>query len=107
MPNAMPPCGGAPIAQRVEQEAEPRPLLLGVMLEDVEDLRLQLRLVDPERPAAELVAVADEVVGDGAARRPGPCRSIASQSGVGRVNGMVRGRPALVLLRTSRTSGSR
>ena len=48
--------------KRLEQEAKPLPLLLRRDLEDVEDLRLQLRLVDPQRAAAELLPVADEVV---------------------------------------------
>ena len=64
MPEAIPPCGGAPIAERVEQEAELRPLLLGRDVQQAEHLRLELGLVDPERAAGELDPVADQVVGD-------------------------------------------
>ena len=62
IPSAMPPCGGAPMRERVEQEAELRALLLRAQRERVEDTRLELGLVDPEGAAAELVAVHDEVV---------------------------------------------
>ena len=63
----------------------------------IEDPRLKLRLVDPEAPAAELVAVADQVVGMG--QRPagvlveafGPFRG-------GTREGMVHGRPAAGVL---------
>src|SRR5438045_1968365 len=40
--------------ERVEEKAELLPLLIGRDPEQVEDLRLQLRLVDPERAAREL-----------------------------------------------------
>ena len=70
--------------ERVEQEAELRPLLVGAEREQVEDLRLDVRLVDPERAAAELVAVDDQVVGVRervagivVERRPSTRRSVA------------------------------
>src|SRR5688572_15442772 len=48
--------------ERVEQEPELRPLLVGAQRERVEHALLQVGLVDPERPTAELVPVHDEVV---------------------------------------------
>ena len=69
--------------ERVEQEAELRALLLGRDPEQVEDLRLQLGLVDPERAAGELDAVADEVVGD----RPRGARVAVEQRAATRRSG--------------------
>ncbi len=51
--------------ERVEEEAEAEALLLLRDREEVEDLGLELRLVDPERAASKLDAVSDEVVGLG------------------------------------------
>ena len=51
-------------AESVEQEAELRALLRAADPEQVEDTGLEVRLVNPERPTAELVAVADQVVGE-------------------------------------------
>ena len=51
--------------QCIEQEAELHPLLLGRELQQREDARLDVRLVDPEGASAELLAVSDEVVGVG------------------------------------------
>src|SRR5438132_13762349 len=48
--------------QRVEQESELLPLLLGADAEIGEHLLLQLRLVDTEGASCELDAVADELV---------------------------------------------
>ena len=70
----------------------------GVDLQQVEHLRLQLRLVDPERPAAELVAVADEVVRDARSRAPGSVSKRSTHSAVGRVNGWCDAPPALLVL---------
>ena len=64
MPEAIPPCGGAPIASASSRKPNFERCSSGEMLEQVEDLRLQLGLVDPERAAGELDAVPDEVVGD-------------------------------------------
>src|SRR5262245_24883111 len=44
-------------AERVQQEAEARPLLLARDVEKVEHLRLEVRLVDPERAARQLQPV--------------------------------------------------
>ena len=72
--------------ERVEQEAELLALLLGRQVEERERARLQVGLVDPERPAAELVAVADQVV-----RVRDRVRGILVEAvdpfGAGRVNG--------------------
>src|SRR3954452_24162493 len=46
----------------VEEETELRALILGAHREQVEDLRLDVGLVDPERPASELVPVHDQVI---------------------------------------------
>ena len=64
MPDAMPPCGGAPIASASSRKPNFERCSSGEMFEQAEDLRLQLGLVDPERAARELDAVADEVVRD-------------------------------------------
>ena len=77
-PIANPPCGGAPIAQRVEQEAEASSACCSLDADRREDALLELGLVDPERARAELHAVPDEVVGL-AAPRPGSV-SIRSSS---------------------------
>ena len=87
MPSAMPPVRRRPHRQRVEQEAELRPLLRRRHLEQVEDPRLELGLVDPERAATELVAVDDHVV----RVRERVCRVVRRTDrlplGDGRVNG--------------------
>src|SRR5581483_7584954 len=83
--------------ERVEQEAELRALLVAADAEELEDARLERGLVDPERAAAELVAVADQVVGERErvprvlveAVLPLPCRPR---------EGMVDGAPALLLV---------
>ena len=65
----MPPCGGAPKLQRVEQEAE---ALLGVLGSDpdqLEDLLLDVDAMVADRAAADLVAVEHEVVGAREQRR--------------------------------------
>ena len=49
--------------ERVEEKPELRALLLRGQRQQVEDLRLQIGLVDPERAATQLVAVDDDVVG--------------------------------------------
>ena len=49
--------------ERIEQEPELCALIFGTQREQVEDLRLDFGLVDPERAAAQLVAVHDQVVG--------------------------------------------
>ena len=63
IPNAIPPCGGAPIASASSRKPNFDALLLGRQVQQRERPRLQVGLVDPERAAAELVAVADQVVG--------------------------------------------
>ena len=68
IPNAIPPCGGAPIASASSRKPNFAALLLRRDAEQVEDARLELGLVDPERAAAELVPVHDEVVGVARAR---------------------------------------
>src|SRR6476660_3441356 len=49
-------------AERVEQEAELRFLLLAADPEQVEHTGLEVRLVNPKGTTAELIAVADQVV---------------------------------------------
>ena len=51
------------VAQRVEQEAEPRLRLLLIEADQLEHLLLDLAAVDTDRAAADLVAVEHEVVG--------------------------------------------
>ena len=75
MPEAIPPCGGAPIASASSRKPNFEPLLLGRDVQQAEHLRLQLGLVDPERAAAELDAVADEVVGVRLRRARDRCRA--------------------------------
>ena len=62
MPMAMPPCGGAPKRERVEQEAELRLRLVVRDAERAEDLRLHRGIVEADAPAADLEAVEHEVV---------------------------------------------
>ena len=58
----MPPCGGAPNLQGVEQEAEACLRLLRRHAEHREQPRLHLGVVDTDAAAAALVAVDDQVV---------------------------------------------
>src|SRR6476646_3062698 len=51
-------------AERVQQEAELRLLILAADAEEVEDTGLDVRLVNPKGTTAELVAVPDQVVGE-------------------------------------------
>ena len=87
-PSAMPPCGGAPNDERLEQEAE---LLGGLLLarcpRTLEHARLQLGVVDAQRAAADLVAVHHEVVGCSSAPRRDRSRCSSTCSSNGRVNG--------------------
>ena len=82
--------------QRIEQEAEPEPLLLGRDVEQVEDAGLQRRLVDPEGAPRELDAVAHDVV------RKGPHSSGIVEQSHGLLvrprEGVVHRRPAALLL---------
>ena len=64
-PNAMPPCGGGPVLERVEQEPELRARLGGRQPDHVEHGLLHRGLVDTDGPAADLVPVAHDVVGVG------------------------------------------
>src|SRR4051812_16377086 len=84
--------------QRVEKEAELRPLLLRRKLEDGENARLDVGLVDPEGPATELLPVADEVVGMGQSVRGVGIERLLEARSRPRER-MVDGRPAIVLLR--------
>ncbi len=70
----MPPCGGRAVAQRLEQEAEARLGFGRVDAQRGEDLALQAGVADTDRAAAHLLAVPDQVVGEG-----------AGAAGVGRV----------------------
>src|SRR5688572_11168747 len=83
--------------ERVQQEPELAPLLLRRELERVEDARLELLLVDPERAAADLDAVDDEVVGVGD-RRAGTARDELLRAGRRPRERMVDGRPARLVL---------
>src|SRR5687767_11581550 len=53
-PRGDPPVRRGAHRERVQEEAEAETLLLRRDLQEVEDLRLELRLVDPERAAGEL-----------------------------------------------------
>ena len=59
----MPPCGGQPNFERIEQEAELLLRLLGLDAEQIEHRRLHLLAVDTHRAAADLRAVQHHVVG--------------------------------------------
>ena len=85
-------------AERLEQEAEPRLLLLRRDLQDVEHARLKLGLVDPHRAAAELLTVADQVVRD---RQRRTRIALEHRLGLGRRarERMVDRGPALILFR--------
>ena len=61
----MPPCGGAPYDERLEQEAELRARLLLGQPQQRKHARLQVGVVDTQRAAADLEAVHHEVVGVG------------------------------------------
>ena len=64
-PSAIPPCGGAPNLQGIEQEAEFQ-LLGGVVdAQQCEDLLLHVHAMNTNAPAADLRAVDDDVVGLG------------------------------------------
>ena len=91
-PNAIPPCGGGPERERVEEEAE---LLLRLLLGEaqiVEHPLLDVAAVDTDRPATDLVAVADDVVGV-RQRRARVLVEGVEQLRLGRREGMVHGSP--------------
>ena len=69
IPNANPPCGGAPIPSASSRKPNFARCSSALSARTSKTLRLQLRLVDPDRAAADLVAVRDEVVGWRDARR--------------------------------------
>ena len=62
---AMPPCGGGPYGEGIEQEPELLPLLGLVHAEQREHPLLHVAAVDTDGAAADLVAVAHDVVGVG------------------------------------------
>ena len=67
-PNAMPPCGGAPYLNASSRKPNfSRASLLGDA-HHLEDALLDVLAVDTDRPATDLVAVADDVVGVGQRR---------------------------------------
>ena len=91
-PKAMPPCGRRAVGEGLEQEAE---LLLRVLLRQAhhpEDPLLHVAAVDTDRPAADLVAVADDVVGVGE-RRAGVGVEGVEELGLGRGEGVVHRGP--------------
>lgn len=89
--------GRCSILESIHQEAKLRLGALGRESEHLKHLLLQLRVVDTERTAAHLDAVADEVVGLGAhlLRMLVQEREIV---GVGHGEGMVGGHEALLLV---------
>ena len=95
----MPPCGGVPYSERVEEEAETFVGLFVRHAERAEDLGLHVLAVDTDGAGAKLVAVEDDVVGEGA---DGPL--VGGEAAgldvvlVRRGEGMVRGVPGLALL---------
>ena len=97
------------VAQRVEQEAEPRLRLLLVDPDQLEDALLDVGAVVTDRPAADLVAVEDEVVG-AREQRPGIVevgrRGGLAGGGSGSGEGMVLGDPSAAPRRSRRTSGT-
>ncbi len=73
-PKAMPPCGGAPYLKASSRKPN---FVLGFLLADAHDVEhavLDVTAVDTDGAAADLVAVADDVVGVGQRAYPGPCR---------------------------------
>ena len=64
-PNAMPPCGGGPYLNASSRKPNLSSRLLLGDAEQVEDPLLHVGAVDTDRAAADLVAVADDVVGVG------------------------------------------
>ena len=88
MPDAIPPCGGAPIASASSR----KPNFVALVLR--RDARAGRRPSPAasgswirNEPPRELDAVADEVVRDARSPRPGRCRAARRPSSVGRVNG--------------------
>ena len=63
MPNANPPCGGAPYWNGLRKKPNLRSASSALMPSSSKMLRLQLGLVDPDRTRTELPAVEHEVVG--------------------------------------------
>ena len=106
MPSAMPPCGGAPSLQRVEQEAELLARLVVADAERLEHARLHLGIVQTDRAAADLEAVEHEVV----AVAEHLARVLLEQVDVLVVRArerVVRGGPALGVCRRTRTAAGR
>ena len=64
-PNAMPPCGGGPYANASSRKPNFSCASSGAQPHDVEHALLHVAAVDTDRAAADLVAVADDVVGVG------------------------------------------
>ena len=62
IPRAIPPCGGAPIARASRRKPNFVRWSFGAHREEVEHLRLDVGLMDPEGAAAELVAVHNQVI---------------------------------------------
>ena len=62
----MPPCGGVPYESASRKKPKRSLRLLVGQRQELEDLRLQRRVVDPDAAAADLVAVQHQVVGLGA-----------------------------------------
>ena len=88
-PRAIPPCGRRAVLEGLQEEAE---ALLGLLVghgQDLEDLRLQRRVVDAEAAAADLGPVQHDVVGLGP-HLPGSVSSSATSSSRGAVKGWCR-----------------
>ena len=97
MPSAMPPWGGAPYSNASSMWPNLRWASSSVMPSDAEDFRLHLAVVDADAAAADLPAVADEVVG-ALRTTPGSVSRRCSSSGTAAVKGWCDGVPALVLV---------
>ena len=87
-PNAMPPCGGAPIASARSRNENFSSASLGRDAEQLEHALLHLRAVDADRAAADLVAVQDEVVLARPGRRRDPSQNSLRAPAPGAVNGL-------------------
>ena len=86
-PKAMPPCGGVPYSQGVEQEPELAARIFRTHPQRLEELLLDLGAVDPDAAAADLGPVEDQIVGPG----PALCAGSVSRSGRSSATGDVKG----------------
>ena len=86
-PNAIPPCGGGPYWNASSRKPNFSCASSLVDAQHREDPLLHVAAVDTDRAAADLVAVADDVVGVGQGAAPGRPRTGRSTRSFGEVNG--------------------